>query len=217
VPYFVYRGDIFRSDRDGTRAVLFEDPRFNLDLSFSASAPVESRTDTARQGMADLSPSVEVGPKLNLAVAEGPGWTLAFRAPVRAVATLRSPRRVVGWSAAPVLNLDWSLPAFSLGLQAGPLWGTAGLNRYTYDVAPAFATAERPAYQTGAGYAGWQATAGASRRWGDLWLGAFLRYDTVAGAVFERSPLVTSRSGASFGLAATWVFKASAERVSERH
>jgi hypothetical protein len=39
----------------------------------------------------------------------------------------------------------------------------------------------------------------------------------VAGAVFERSPLLTSPSAVSFGLAATWVFKSSAERVSERH
>ena len=47
----------------------------------------------------------------------------------------------------------------------------------------------RPTARRG-GYAGWQALAATSRRFGRTWVGAFVRYDSLRGAVFESSPLV---------------------------
>ena len=216
VPYFVYRGEFLRSDREGTRAVLIDSDRVDLDLSLAASAPVSSRDDLTRQGMADLSPTIEFGPKLNLALARGPGWKFDLRVPVRAVATLQAPRRLIGWSAEPLLNLDLEWSGTHLGLQGGPLFGDKRLHRYYYDVGPGQVTGSRPAYSAAAGYAGWQATAGMSKRIGQFWLGAFLRYDTVAGAVFEDSPLVKSRSQLAYGLAVSWIFAASETRVATR-
>src|SRR6266568_3550534 len=57
VPYVVYRGKFLKADREGARAVLFESDRVDFDLSLAASAPVRSRDDDARQGMADLKPT----------------------------------------------------------------------------------------------------------------------------------------------------------------
>jgi outer membrane scaffolding protein for murein synthesis (MipA/OmpV family) len=99
------------------------------------------------------------------------------------------------------------------GVQAGPIWNDRRLNEHTYGVAPVYATAARPAYSAGGGYAGWQATLGVSRRVGRLWMGAFMRADSVAGAVFEDSPLVRRRQQAAYGLAMSWVFATSSERV----
>jgi outer membrane scaffolding protein for murein synthesis (MipA/OmpV family) len=216
VPYLVYRGDWFRSDRDGTRAVLMEDAHFDLDLSFYASAPVNSRDNQARTGMADLSPTVEVGPNLNLALERGAGWTLDLRAPLRAVATLRAPRGVIGWSATPVINLDLTTPWADVGLQAGPLWGNGALHRHYYSVSGADISSERPAFEARGGYGGWQATSSLSHRWGDVWLGAYLRFDSVAGAVFEHSPLVTARQTLAFGVGISWIGARSSERVTRK-
>ncbi|WP_240668416.1 MipA/OmpV family protein [Piscinibacter defluvii] len=213
VPYLVYRGNILRADRDGARAVLLDTERLDFDFSVGASAPTRSRDNTARQGMPDLAPTVEFGPKLNLNLARGADWKVDLRVPVRAVMTLESKPRHIGWSATPVLNLDLATRLVDLGMQAGPLWGDRRLHAYYYDVAPAFATTARPAYRAGAGRAGWQLTLGASRRIGQFWLGAFVRADSVAGAAFEPSPLVRSRHQLAFGAAVSWIFAASGDTV----
>jgi outer membrane scaffolding protein for murein synthesis (MipA/OmpV family) len=214
VPYFVYRGKILRADREGARALLFESDRVDFDISLAASAPADSRDDPAREGMPDLAPTLEIGPKLNVNLARTDTWKVDFRMPLRYGITLQRSSRSIGWSLTPVLNLDWRPRWVDVGVQAGPLWGDRRQHAYFYDVAPEYATAGRPAYRAGGGYAGWQATLGLSRRWGDFWFGAYARMDSVAGAVFEASPLVTSRRNWSYGFATAWVFAASPQRVS---
>ena len=56
IPWFVYRGEIFRADRDGARARLFDSERVKVNLSVSGSVPVDSDRNRAREGMEDLSP-----------------------------------------------------------------------------------------------------------------------------------------------------------------
>jgi outer membrane scaffolding protein for murein synthesis (MipA/OmpV family) len=214
VPYFVYRGAILRADRDGARAVLFDSDRVDFDVSLAASAPAKSTDDPARKDMPDLAPTLELGPKLNVNLVREPAWKIDFRMPLRWGTTLQGSPRSIGWSLTPVLNLDWRPGSLNVGLQAGPLWGDRRQHAYFYDVAPEYATATRPAYRASGGYAGWQATLGLSRRWGDFWFGAFARTDSVAGAVFDSSPLVTSRRQWSYGLATAWVFATSQTRVS---
>jgi len=215
VPYFVYRGRILRADRDGARAVLIDGQRVDFDISLSASAPAKSGDDPARQGMPDLEPTVEVGPRLNSTLGRGAGWKLDLRVPLRAVVTLQRHPRSVGWTLAPVLNLDLRMPQGpDLGLQAGPIWNDRRLNAHYYEVAPAYAAAGRPAYNAGGGYAGWQATLSASHHVGRLWIGGYVRADSVSGAVFEDSPLVRRNNTLAYGLAMTWVFATSSEQVS---
>jgi MipA family protein len=215
VPYYIYRGTFLRADKDGARAQLFDGDAVNVDLSLSASPPTKSDDSRARAGMPDLAPSFEIGPKLNLKLARGSGWKVDLRLPVRAVVTLESKPRAIGWNVEPVINGDFEFQGVDLGVQAGPLWGDRRLHATLYGVAPVFANATRPAYTAPGGYAGWQATAGVSRRIGRLWLGAFVRHDSVAGAAFEASPLVTSRHNTALGLAMSWVFAVSEARVAD--
>lgn len=216
VPYFVYRGEILRADRQGTRAVLLDADRFDFDVSVAASAPSSSEGDPAREGMPDLKPSFEIGPQLNVKLAQGAGWKVDLRAPVRAVVLVQRSLRSIGWSASPVVNLDVALDGGNFGLQLGGLWGTRRLHEYYYSVDPAFATATRPAYAAGSGYAGWQATVAYSRRIGPWWVGTFARRDSLAGAVFASSPLVRDRAPWTAGFAFSYVFAQSDERVPER-
>ena len=214
VPYVVYRGEIFKADRDGARAVLFESERVDFDLSVSASAPTRSKDNEARRGMSDLSPTLEFGPKINLNLARGSDWKLDLRAPVRAAFTLDGRPEMVGWTATPSINLD--LPGrlgWNLGLQAGPVWGSRRWHAYFYDVPVALATPERPAYRSRGGYAGGQFTAALSRRFERTWAGLFVKYDTLQGAVIAASPLVRQRENLSIGAALVYVFAESSQRV----
>lgn len=214
VPYAVYRGQFLRATREGARAVLLDSERYDFDISVSASAPTRSDDNRARAGMPDLPATLEVGPNLNSTLARGAGWKLDLRMPVHAVATVQKRTRFIGWTVSPVLNLDLEVAGWNLGLQGGPRWASRRYHGYYYGVDPEFATATRAAYIAPGGDAGWRATAGVSRRFGALWLGAFVRSDSVAGASFENSPLVRQRHDLAYGLAMSWVFKVSDERVS---
>ena len=215
LPYVVYRGEVFKADREGARARLIESQRFDLDLSFAASAPTSSKDNIARAGMPDLAPTVEIGPNLSVLLGRGSFWKAELRVPVRAAVTLRSSPKVIGVIATPNINLDVKVQGWDIGLFTGPIIGSRGLNSYFYDVAPAYATATRPTYHADGGLGGWQITTGISRRMGNLWVGAFVKADSVASARYVNSPLVRQKQTTAYGIAVSWVFANSSQRVAD--
>lgn len=216
-PYAVYRGEFLKADRKGVRGELFESDRVELNLSVAASLPVDSTRNNARAGMPDLRPSLEFGPALALTLWRGGRDSLELRLPVRAAFTLESSPRSVGWVATPNLNLDLAgrgaLSGWNLGLLAGLVYGDRRQHDYFYGVAPQFATLQRPAYEAHGGYAGMQYIVAASRRFNGYWVGAFLRADTLRGAVFEASPLVRRDTYVAAGAGIAWILGESRERV----
>jgi outer membrane scaffolding protein for murein synthesis (MipA/OmpV family) len=215
VPYIVYRGKIFKADREGARAVLYNSDRFDFDLSAGASAPASSEDDEARRGMEDLAPTVELGPNMNITLARAENWKLDLRLPVRAAVTVQRNPQMVGLISTPHLTLDLKRVAggWNLGLQTGLVYADRRFNAHFYEVRPEEATAGRPAYKAGAGYGGWQALAAVSRRSGRWWAGGFVRFDSLKGAVFEDSPLVRQRQHWSAGFALAYVFATSSTSV----
>lgn len=213
-PYVVYRGRIFRADRDGLRARLFDTDKVDLDISVAGSAPTKSGDSDARRGMADLRPTFEIGPQLNVNLVRQPGWKLDLRLPVRAAITLENRPQGVGWIATPHLNVDLiGVGGWNVGVQAGPIFSSQRQHAYFYEVSAADATASRPAYHASGGYAGMKALTGISRRFDNTWVGAFVRYDNLSGARFVDSPLVTQRQQWAAGIAVSWVFATSERRV----
>jgi outer membrane scaffolding protein for murein synthesis (MipA/OmpV family) len=218
-PYFVYRGELLKADRRGVRGLFVKTENVNVDLSLGASPPVSSGDDRAREGMPDLRGSVEVGPTIALTA-----WhsvdrrvKLDLRVSARAAATIESRSRFIGGELFPHVNLDVRGPlgyaGWRLGLLAGPMYADHRNNAYFYSVAPQFATASRPAYEARGGFAGTQFVAALSKRFPKFWIGAFARYDSLRGAVFEESPLVGSKRYVAGGLGVSWILGTSKERV----
>lgn len=220
-PYFVYRGDFFKADRNGIRGVLLADDRIDLNVSLGASLPVSSSSDTARAGMPNLSPVLELGPSLYFTAWRSPARDakLDLRFPLRGAVTVASNPRFIGGQFFPHVNLDVRDPfgqaGWNLGLLGGPVYTDARYNRYYYEVAPQYATATRPAYEARGGYGGLQFIAALSKRFPSFWVGGFARYDTLRGAVFESSPLVTSKRYVAGGIGISWIIGESRERVGE--
>lgn len=219
-PYVIYRGDILRVDRQGVRGVFFESDRVELDFSASGTPPVDSDKNRAREGMPDLDPTFEIGPRLNVVLARDHhrDRALSFRLPVRAViATDLSYADGAGAVAYPNLTYD-ARPRFlegrwRLGLQSGLLYATRRYHRYFYQVDPEFATPERPAYTATGGYSGATLAASLTRRFRKVWVGGYARYEWLKGAAFESSPLVRRDQAWSAGIAFAYVFAESSNKV----
>jgi MipA family protein len=218
-PYFVYRGEILKADRDGIRGIFFDSDRVEFNVSVGASLPVNSDDNAARQGMPDLEPTVEVGPSvdINLWRTSERRYKLDLRLPVRTAVTVRGGMDDVGWVFSPRLNLDivdvGGLTGWNLGLLAGPLFGSERNHDYFYSVAPQYANADRPAYDAAGGYAGSQFLMALSKRYPKYWVGAFARLDSLAGATFADSPLIEREYSFSAGIGLAWVLGESSSRV----
>jgi outer membrane scaffolding protein for murein synthesis (MipA/OmpV family) len=216
-PYLVYRGDYLRMDRDGLRARLFDTDRVQINISVNASAP--SDDSDARKGMPDLDPTVEIGPSLNILLAEwADKYSLKVRLPVRSViATDLGGTEQAGWIFNPHLKLESEdvFGGWDAGLSMGPLFGNGKYHAYYYAVDPKYATATRPAYSASGGYSGTLALASLSRRFNRIWMGGFIRYDNLSGAQFEDSPLLETDHSFMAGIAIAWIFKQSSRTLSE--
>ncbi len=212
VPYIEYRGDFFKADRQGLRGDIFNSDRVELSISLSGSPPTKSEGIILRREMPDLKPSVELGPQLNILLTppENKAMTLKLRLPIRQGVTLESKPRDAGLTFSPNLNLDisnpWGLSGGNLGFVVGPIFTSQKQNDLFYTVAPAYVTSARPAYQSRSGYAGAQFLVSLSRKMGDIWIGSYIRYDNLRGAVFADSPLVATRNFVTAGFAVSYIF-----------
>jgi outer membrane protein len=217
LPYILYNGTFLKANRDGIRGQLFNQDRFELNLSFDATTPV--RSDRERSGMPDLKSTVELGPSfdVHLMRSDDRRVKLDLRMPVRAAMTVETSPKIIGWTFTPRLALDIRGPlgfeGWNLGLLTGPLFADRRYHNYFYTVAPQYATAARPAYQADGGYAGTQFITALSKRFPKFWVGAYVRYDTLADAAFAASPLVQRKSYLVGGIGFSWIISKSSQMV----
>jgi outer membrane protein len=224
MPYFVYRGDVLKADKQRVRGLFYKNERAELDASINGTVPVKSKDNLARTGMPDLDPTLELGPSLNMSL-----WNSADK---RHELELRMPLRVViasdfrhvnyqGLLFQPQLNWDVSnflgTRGLNLGIATGPVFANARYHQYFYGVESVNATPTRPAYTARGGYAGAQITTALSRRFSDFWIGGFMKYDNLHGAAFEDSPLTRAKDSFSAGIAFVWVFSESKVKVEARN
>ncbi len=223
LPYFVYRGEFLKADRQRVRGLFFKSDRAELDVSISGSVPVKSDRNAARRGMPDLDPSLEIGPSLNLFLLNSANkrHTLELRLPVRAV--VASDFHHVNYQGLvfhPQLNLDnrdfLGYHGLNLGLAVGPIFADRRYHQFIYGVDSAYATTERPAYRGRGGYGGTQFVTALSKRFSSYWVGSFIKYDSMHGAAFDDSPLAKSKTGFTAGIGISWVFSESRTKVEAR-
>lgn len=223
LPYIIYRGEMFRADRQGIFARMVDGRRARIDLSFDAGVPVDSSKNEARAGMPDLDAVFEVGPSLEICI-----WNecnaervAQFRLPVRAVfSTDFSSIESRGGTLFPHFNIDLKDigpgGGWRYGVSVGALYASERYHDYYYEVLPAYATATRPAYDADGGYSGARIAMTLSKRFRHVWVGGFIRYDGLSGTVFADSPLMRTDHSLQTGVAFAWVFDESDERVDGR-
>ena len=197
VPYFIYRGDMFKADKSGVRAEFLSNDIFEFSVSGEASLNGGSEDNALREGMPALESAFEMGPSLNINLSGNnlvKGWMLRF--PVRGVVTVgETGVHFIGYTFNP--RLTYIQPDlfehWHSKFSVGALYGSNKYHDYYYHVAEEYVTNTRPYYDAEEGFSGLYAKAGISRRIGSVWMGANIRYDNLKDTVFEDSPLVETK------------------------
>lgn len=216
LPYFVYRGEILRADRDTAGLRAFKTRDFELDVGFAGSFGSNSDRIDARQGMKDLGTLVELGPRLKWNLGAGPaGGSLRAELPLRAVFDISDSFAHRGLSFEPELVYDRrSQAGWRYSASIGAIVADRKLARTFYEVSAAEATLARPTYTAHSGLVGWRLATSVSRSLTPDWrLFGFARIDSVAGSANKNSPLVRQTTGATIGIGVTYTWMRSSERA----
>jgi outer membrane protein len=213
LPYFVYRGEKFRADRDGMEGIFLKTDHIESNISLSGYPPVNGETE-ARAGMPDLGALFGIGPKLK--------FFLNSRKAVNPIYISTAAQGVSSIDLASDLSMAYEGLRYSVkliyhnktlitktgssfGLNAGIYYADSGLNSYFYDVEPAYVRISRPYYKSARGHAGHSVYGYLIYGLTDvLSLGFFGRWDNVKHAVFNDSPLVRKNDTYLGGISLIW-------------
>ena len=224
LPIPVYRGPFlnFGENLDQVaRGEIVDTRRIRLGIDLDFTFGEDSDNIAVRNGMADLDFMFELGPaleiKLNNAMPDEGEIFLALQ--LRAGVSfdgldptsrgfLLNPeleyRRDHAFGGDNLLSLRWK-----------PTWASEKYMDYYYEVEPAYATAERPAYDATSGYLGSKFTAAVTRQINPrLIFGLSASYYLYGGAENELSPLYVKDQGASVQAALIWTLAESERRAS---
>ena len=206
-PYIKYRGDRLLVD-EGASGILFKSDDLILTVSGNLTFPADDDTPE-REGMEELSATIELGPSLNYRFAklETSAWWLDL--PLRFAYTLDSDFESAGQVFQP--RLSWRKPSRYLGdwklrFNIGPLYASDAYHDYYYSVADSEALVDRPEFEADGGLSGARVEFTYSKRIGDYWIGGFTRYDSLRDSVIDDSPLVSEKDSWLAGFAFAWVF-----------
>lgn len=218
LPYAVYRGKLWKTDREGVRGELWDRKLSELSISLSGSIPVDSDDNDARRGMPDLKPTLEIGPSLDVHLWQSSDASIKVDLilPLRVPVTIESSPQFIGLMFAPKLSVlvrDISSTGWDLSLSAGPLFADEKYHDYFYSVAPRFELPERPAYRAKRGYSGSHVFVSLTKRFPKYWVGGYVRVDQVQGAVFDDSPLVKRDFSFTGGIGIAWIIAQSKQLV----
>jgi len=220
LPFFIYRGDFFKSDANGPR-LQKSSGIVEWELSGGGSLASNSKGG-ARAGMPNLDYLLEVGPKakitlakptdtsrltLDLAVREAISTNFSSR--LRSQGALFAPD--IAYQERAIFGSQWSGRA-SIGAQ----FATASLQRYYYEVEPQYALPGRPAYDARAGYLGATLSLTAFRqvtRSFTVFVG--LDVDNYDGAANVDSPLLRTRNNLGAAVGFAWSIGQSKRQVNE--
>ena len=214
IPTLIYRGKVFRADQSGIGARVFRSENAELDIGLAASLPAKSDDVAARAGMPDLGALGEFGPRLKLRLARFDAYSgLRAELPLRAVFEVRSGVRHQGTTFEPRLVYERRSQdgKWLFDTQLSAVAGDGKINRYFYEVAPQYATADRPAYAAKSGLILVRLGAFAAHQLNpDLRVFGYVRAENYGVGANDNSPLHRKNNGVSGGIGVSWTFWRSA-------
>lgn len=211
VPYFTYRSPRFEIDR-GIKSFIYNSETIVIDISADFGLPVDSDDTVARSGMPDLDLVLQAGPSLEFLLSDRNRdyFDVRFELPVRVAFALDfGSSKNAGYLFEPRFSLYHrrnGRTGVSQKAVIGVKFATEDFHAYYYDVAPQFATAGRPAYDSQSGFGGGFVNYRIGYKTEEFVYWTLLRYQSLRGAVFEDSPLVLNKDYYFIGFGFSWIF-----------
>lgn len=218
LPFFIYRGQYFRSDRGGVGLRAVKTDTVEVDVGASGAFGSSSDDIDARRGMPDLGTLVEFGPRVKWNLGRGPGnGRLRAELALRGVFDITDRLRDKGLALEPELIFERSTGGgVRYGTSVGLVFGDERLTDTFYGVAPAYATATRPAYTAHSGLIMSRLSINLSQGLSpNLRVFGFARLASVQGAANAASPLVRQNTGSTLGLGLLYTFARSEARAAD--
>lgn len=216
LPSAIYRGETFKSDANrGTRANFYQSRFTNIDLSFGASFPANSKDNNAREGMNDLDWLGEVGPRFNNIIYKDGPTSLEIEIPLRFIfSTDFEFTKARGYRLQPQLDLRHFFGRYlMLNMSFKLNWATEALHDYFYEVKAQDIRPNRQEYNAKPGYLGRSLSSFFIYEFGDLFCVFGARYSDYRGSVNEQSPLFRANNDTAVFLAFNYFFHKSKERA----
>jgi outer membrane scaffolding protein for murein synthesis (MipA/OmpV family) len=213
MPYFTYSSKLIEAEPSFVRGIFFRSDWFTFKLSLMLGPNAESKNNRARSGMPSLDYTIELGPMFifHLWSTEDKIMRLNFEVPMRGIfATDLSYIRHVGLFTVPYLSLKHSNTIqswnWSSEVTLSPMYADANYHDYFYGVSQQYARADRALYKAHGGYSGFQTALVFNKRFENVVVIPFIRWDYLDRAVFEDSPLVKTKNYIISGLGLFWLF-----------
>lgn len=223
-PLPIYRGETFRSDEKGVYSKIFDNDRLNLDISIAGNVPVPSGKVGAREGMPALDTVGEIGPELEVTLWNDSAkeYSVWLNFPFRGVFSVGNPlMKYQGWVFSPFIQLQRRIGSDSdwwrLHVSTGPIFTDSRYHDYFYEVDRQYVTPTRREYHPNGGYSGSRVTISLAHKTKNYFMAAFARYDNLAGAAFDDSPLVETRQYLVGGFMFAWMLRSSSVMVEHDH
>jgi len=219
IPYFVYRGKDFSINNNELVKPFFKKNNFELDISVSGNIPVSSKENAKRSGMNDLNGSIGLGPVLKYTLFNNQANTVKFELPLEAI--IASDFKTIhteGWITSPGIRYSYKKVYSSknrLEVTSGisAQYASSEYHNYLYGVPLQYTSSIRPFYKSTEGFSGMNYTVGLSYHFDTFWLGAFWHGFDLSQAVYKDSPLIDNQFSHTYGLALTWNFLQSKDKV----
>lgn len=213
LPYFIYRGERLKANREGLRGIFWRTERFQTEMSISGNPPV-SDDNEAREGMPGLDALLEVGPALRYYF-----WDYGERDSFYLQANVRA-----AFSFGFDDGIDSDYQGFTSGLSmtylnskllsdystrfhvsCGIQFGDEKLHSFFYEVEPEYATAERDEFEAEGGYSGFHVSGSIVKEFSSkFWFSLYGRWLNNSGTAYEDSSLMREDNNYIFGAMITW-------------
>ncbi len=221
LPYFVYRGEWVKANREGVRGIFWRTKRLTTEISISGNPPV-SDDNEAREGMDELDALLEIGPALRFYFWDMGEWNSFYmQANLRAATSIGFDDGVdmayQGFTS--VFNMTYlnstllKKQNIRFHLNGGFKFSNSEFHSYFYDVSSEFVTAERAKYDADGGYGGLHLSGSIVKEFSSKFLfGVYGRWANNSGTVYEDSPLMREDNNYVLGAMLIWKIGESEER-----
>ena len=210
IPIFIYRGEFFRANRDGSvQGRFFNSDKLELNMSLSGTFPSNGDDNSARAGMPELDGLIEIGPSLKYYIIRNSKKSIYLSVPLRyAISSdfkeLNSRGVTLGTYISTRFRDVFSMNDY-ISFSAGLRYANQQLMDYYYTVKKDYSNTTRPIYYAKAGLFKYGISSGFNHNFTkDFWVYGAASYSMYYGTANENGPLLRRKSTLTFLVSLYW-------------